>query len=100
MGLPGETLEIKNGKIHADGKELGMIGGGPAIHYLSAKDLNTPSFRQSPILRLAEDQYFVLGDNSSSAFDSRFWGPVPREAVVGKVTRIYYPFQRMRSLSP
>jgi signal peptidase I len=47
---------------------------------------------------LGADQYFVLGDNTRNSFDSRYWGPVPRKNIIGKVTRIYWPFSRINAL--
>ena len=41
-----------------------------------------------------EDSYFVLGDNSGASYDSRFWGFVPKESVMGTVLLIYWPFPR------
>ena len=96
IGLPREVIEIKNGKILANNQELGPEDGVPPISYLSAEDLNYPSRREN-VSPLEADEYLVLGDNSANAFDSRFWGAVPRTAIVGKVTRIYYPLSRLNS---
>jgi len=41
-------------------------------------------------------QYFVLGDNSASSQDSRYWGFVPQENLLGKAIFIYWPPQRLR----
>lgn len=46
-------------------------------------------------VRLGEDEYLVLGDNTRNSFDSRYWGPVPRENIVGRATRIYWPLDRI-----
>ncbi|MDD5347838.1 MAG: signal peptidase I, partial [Candidatus Omnitrophica bacterium] len=44
------------------------------------------------------DSYFVLGDNSGSSQDSRYWGFVPKENVLGKAIVIYWPLTRIRIL--
>ncbi|MBI2441308.1 MAG: signal peptidase I [Lentisphaerae bacterium] len=44
---------------------------------------------------LEKDQYLVLGDNSRNSLDSRYWGPAPRKNIVGRATRIYWPFKRI-----
>ncbi|MFA5343537.1 MAG: signal peptidase I [Kiritimatiellia bacterium] len=44
---------------------------------------------------LEKDQYFVLGDNSRTSLDSRYWGPVPQKNIVGRATRIYWPLNRI-----
>ena len=47
---------------------------------------------------LGEKEYFCLGDNSANSFDSRYWGAVPEKNIIGKVTRIYWPFTRINAL--
>ena len=49
-------------------------------------------------IELGFDEYFVLGDNSRHSFDSRFNGPVLRQDILGKVIRIFYPFDRIREI--
>ncbi len=44
---------------------------------------------------LEKGQYFILGDNTRNSLDSRYWGPLPRKNIVGRVTRIYWPFNRV-----
>ena len=80
VGLPGEVVEIREGVVYADGEPLD----GP---YATA-------FREAnkQYAKLQEDKYFVMGDNPSQSHDSRFWGPVPLENMVGKVWFIYWPF--------
>ncbi len=47
---------------------------------------------------MEEDEYFVLGDNTTNSRDSRYWGSVPAKNIIGKVTRIYWPFTRINAL--
>jgi signal peptidase I len=77
VGLPGETMEIKDGKIFISGKTLEEISYLPPNFF-------TPDFGFTKIT-LGEDEYFVLGDNRLHSSDSRRWGTVPREDIIGRV---------------
>jgi signal peptidase I len=93
VGLPGETVEIKGGSIY--------------INDLPAKE---PIFNQIYYYNRGEygaegqkivvpkDSYFVLGDNSASSKDSRFWGFVPKDDLLGQAMIIYWPVQRLRAI--
>ncbi len=85
LGLPGERIEIKDGQIVVDGRALGQEDGVPR------------SQGNGHLPKLADSEYLVLGDNTENSFDNRYWGPVPRSAIIGKATRIYYPFSRLDS---
>ncbi|MDD2237851.1 MAG: S26 family signal peptidase [Kiritimatiellae bacterium] len=45
------------------------------------------------------DEYFVLGDHTQHSLDSRYFGPVSGKSIVGKATRVYYPFSRINELN-
>jgi signal peptidase I len=47
-------------------------------------------------IKVPENNFFVLGDNSGSSADSRYWGFVPRKNILGKAMVIYWPLQRIR----
>ena len=104
VGLPGETIDIEspyvliNGERLTDppifakisGKQDGFTG------YYTTEEMEAEGI---PLpLTLGANEYFVLGDNSSASYDSRFWGPVRRQDITGKVIRIYYPFDRVREI--
>ena len=86
IGVPGDEVEIRRGTVYLNGKELKE----PSI------DHDTSTF--SPV-RLAEKEYFVMGDNRSSSNDSRTWGPVPEDHVLGKVWFVYWPVSGLRLLN-
>lgn len=83
IGLPGEKIEIKEGKI--------MIYKNGDSFFLDESNYLSPFVETSPKKwpfiseRLRDNEYFVLGDNRSSSSDSRVWGLLPRENIIGRV---------------
>lgn len=107
IGLPGDTLQLKNNIIHVKPRNeeqfRPITDFNPAFAKLySGKGgyhghLNVPgTILGSPeaTFTVPEDSYFVLGDNSSSSLDSRYWGVVPRANIVGKGYLVFWPFTR------
>lgn len=86
IGLPGETVEIKDGKIILFDQEGGRV--------LDESDYLSSSIQTPGDIRvtLAENEYFVLGDNRYASSDSRRWGSLPREDIVGRVVLRAWPF--------
>lgn len=94
VGLPGEVIEIKNGTIYIDGKPLVDAEFGQRFYY------NYGEFQEDGYkITVPKDSYFVLGDNSRSSKDSRYWGFVPRKNILGKAILIYWPPQRIRMIN-
>lgn len=96
VGLPGERIEIRDGKVWADGRALGSADGLPQVAYLSPQPnpLLPVMLPAGTDYQVPADGYFVLGDNSANALDSRYWGHVPRRNLIGRVARIYWPPSR------
>jgi len=76
IGLPGQTVEIREGFVFLDGTAL-------AEPYV-APHLNV-SRRSEPAIYVKEHYYYLLGDNRDNSSDSRIWGLVPAKNVLGKV---------------
>jgi len=95
IGLPGERIEIRNGSVYANGEPLGKGDGIPPIQYTDYNSTAPTVRKKDGFYVVGDSEYFVLGDNSPNSFDSRYWGCVPESAVIGKVTKIYFPFARM-----
>jgi len=85
VGLPGETLEMRDGQVFIDGTLI-------AEPYI----LPEPPQRNEDFgpVTLGANEYFVLGDNRNNANDSRSWGPAIRENIIGKACFVYLPLHR------
>jgi signal peptidase I len=93
IGLPGETIELRNKKVYIDGKPMDE----PYVQYLF-----TPSEDEGPFdydvrmqygpVTVPPGQYFMMGDNRDNSQDSRYWGFLPAEYVKGKALFVYFSF--------
>lgn len=95
IALPGETVEISDGqvKVYNDGYPNGIVLDERA--YLD--DIYTAQTRRET---LKANEYFVLGDNRASSLDSRYFGPISQDVVVGRVWVRGWPFDRWKIFSP
>lgn len=90
IGLPGEAVEVKDGKVTVyndefpEGEVLDETG------YLG--DLKTGGEAK---VSLAGNEYFILGDNRSASLDSRIFGPIVEDEIIGRVWVRAYPFDRI-----
>jgi len=91
VAVEGETVEIENGTIFINGQPLLDTVFSQRYYY------NRGEFGQEgQKIIVPKNSIFVLGDNSASSQDSRFWGFVPRKNILGKAILIYWPPQRIR----
>ncbi len=83
IGLPGETIEIKEGSV-----------------YINNKKIFEPYIKENPIyeikVKIPDDYYFLLGDNRNNSEDSSIWGPIPKELIIGKIICLYWPLKRIK----
>jgi signal peptidase I len=79
IGLPGETVQLDKGQVLVDGQPLDEP-------YETRR--NT---RSSPAVTLGPNELFVMGDNRPNSRDSRNWGALPMDAVVGRTLLSYWP---------
>ena len=90
----GETVEIKKGNVYIDGKIVEEPSTIRSTTYYNKE----PYGGLGREIKVPDESYFVLGDNSGSSKDSRYWGYVPEKNVVGKAFFIYWPLTRIRVL--
>ena len=86
IGLPGEVVEVRDGRILVNNREL-------AEPYLDPR-LNVARRDIAPVV-VKPHYYFVMGDNRDNSFDSREWGLVPEKYVYGKALFRYWPLAEM-----
>ena len=100
IGLPGETVEVREKKVYINGTALDE----PYAHFL--QPAATPSeFREVTSFDVRErygpvtvpaNQYFMMGDNRDNSQDSRYWGFLPREYIKGKALILYWSYEAGR----
>ena len=91
VALEGQTIEIKNGTIYINSQPLLDPLFSQRYYY------NRGEFgRENEKIVVPKDSFFVMGDNSASSQDSRYWGFVPKKNILGKALLIYWPPQRIR----
>ncbi|HEX8338279.1 MAG TPA: signal peptidase I [Pyrinomonadaceae bacterium] len=76
VGLPGETVELRGGRVFINGQEL-------AEPYVDPQ-LNAELDSRPPVY-VEPHHYYVLGDNRDNSADSRLWGAIPEKYILGKV---------------
>lgn len=90
----GEVVEIKKGDVYINGKRVEKPFIIRSITYYNKE----PYGGINKKTRVPGESYYVLGDNSGSSRDSRYWGFVPRKNIIGKAFFVYWPLTRIRAL--
>lgn len=86
VGLPGETIEVRDGKVYVNDQAL-------TENYIKAPPLYTWGPRVVP-----DSHYLVLGDNRNGSSDGHVWGFLPEETIIGKATARFWPPSRIGGL--
>ncbi len=89
VGLPGETVEIRGGRVSVNGQDI-------PEPYVPPQYADFSDF--GPI-RVPSDSYFVMGDHRISSNDSRVFGPVAARHIYGRAVFVYWPFDHFGMLS-
>ena len=93
IGLPGETIKIKDGKVHIVNED-DVLYPLEESYYLPETTITLGDLE----IILGDDQYFVLGDNRAFSSDSRRWGYLRKEHIVGRVFLRLWPFTALAKI--
>jgi signal peptidase I len=93
VGLPGETVEGRGGRVEiCSAPDVGC-------HALTEPYLaQQGKMNDFGPVRVPQGQYFMMGDNRAVSDDSRFWGTLPRQNIIGEAFATYWPPDRLRTL--
>ena len=91
IGLPGETIEIKDGQVIIYNQDFPQ---GMALDESSYLAAGTITWGETKV-ELAQDEYFVLGDNRQASSDSRQWGGLAEKNIIGRVWLRAWPFDQI-----
>ena len=99
VGLPGDVVEIRSKKLFLDGRAV------DEPYVIHADEQVIPDQRQGMLpepwrsrdhygpFKVPAGHYFAMGDNRDYSYDSRYWGPVPRELIKGRAFMVYWSFE-------
>ncbi|MCC6445075.1 MAG: signal peptidase I [Armatimonadetes bacterium] len=82
VGLPGDTLEVRDGATYINGKPL------------REPYIEEPPYYVYPPYQIPQGMLFVMGDNRNDSNDSHSWGPLERSRILGKALVVFWPFSR------
>lgn len=98
IGLPGDTIELRQKKVYINGQPLDE----PYVHFLEpprgdASEITSLDVREryGPVT-VPPNQYFAMGDNRDNSQDSRYWGFLPRDYIKGRALLIYWSYESER----
>ena len=95
MGLPGDIIEIKAGRLFVNGL---AEPDRRAVHS-ALSGSSTGNGHEFGPYKVPEGCWFMLGDNRDESFDSRYWGPVNTEDLVGLPFCVYWPLNRLGGIN-
>ena len=94
VAVGGDTVEIRDGHLLVNGVLLEKPEVFRTNHYYN----QGPNGQAHQVIQVPNEAFYVLGDNSGSSHDSRFWGFVPKRLLIGRALCIFWPVTRWRIL--
>jgi signal peptidase I len=91
IGLPGETISLSKGHVLIDGKLLNEGWLPSSVQGTTFPGPSGTSYNLAKPYVVPANHYFVMGDNRSDSCDSRYWGPIAKSLIVGKVDVRVWP---------
>ena len=88
IGLPGDKVEVKDGRVYVNAQPL-------QEKYIE----DQPNYRFGPVT-VPPNEYLVLGDNRNNSYDSHYWGFVPRTNIIGRAVVRFWPINRVGEIYP
>jgi signal peptidase I len=100
IGLPGDRVELKDGKVYIGGVRLKepYIKNNDGTFVEPCSYPGGTAFLAKPVT-IGQNQYLALGDNRSNSYDGRCWGTIDRDEIVGQATKIFWPFNRFGDIA-
>jgi signal peptidase I len=99
IAVGGDVVEVKDGVPAVNGKVSECRVPAPSHSGSTTGEIQDKTLlAQSGAYHVPEGEYFVMGDNADNSFDSRYFGAVPRNAIEGKVVKVFWPLKHARVL--
>jgi signal peptidase I len=91
IAISGDTIQIKEGLVYLNGSVLQE----PYVFGVTIPSIDEGAIKEGETLKIPADSIFVMSDNRQHSSDSRYFGPVPKNNIVGKALLRLFPFDRL-----
>lgn len=94
IGIPGDKVKVSDGNVYINGNKLNQV-------FLTPNLVTNPGtfLSENHEIEVPSGYYFVMGDNRGASSDSREWGFVSKEEIIGKSFLVYFPLNHFRIVS-